>query len=307
MTCLISGLDNRPGRFAHPRPGRRPPPIWDPPPPTPPGWDHVAGKMRTPPPAATAGQQSSSSTAPPAAATPARQSVPAAAASSLTSADLPLKPPKDKAKSYLGGFRQYACSEVSSEGSKWKKALQPKDGPKSMAQLGYLKNDLSYAHANTPGVCITRVMSLPNIPPPAQQEALVKFLKKDIRRKESEDKRARKAFAVQKELLANPPADGGDAGVSSEVLPKHQRKTAGKPAICRPMAATHEAMAKMMNAEDSHFTSEYRSHGWWKTTIEGQKKELKEHVRPYDGWVMFRDRAALQNQSGCCRFPINTY
>lgn len=64
-------------------------------------------------------------------------------------------------------------------------------------------------------------------------------------------------------------------------------------------------MAEMMNAEDSHFTSEYRAHGWWKTTIEGQKKELKEHVRPYDDWVLFRDRAALQNR--CSRFPINTY
>lgn len=304
MACLISGLDNRPGRFAHPKPGRPPNSLWDPNPPTPPGWDHERGKMRTPPPPppmAKPVQPASSSTAVPRASAP-------AATKSLSSADLPLRPVKPKPK--LGTFRQYECSEASSDGTKWKKGLTLPEGMISMAAKGYLKNDLSYAHANTPGVCIQRVMSLPNIPPPAAQEAIVKFLKKSIDRKEREDSKARKAFEIQKHKLAQAAIAGADAqrddgGVSSEVLPKHQRMTAGKPAICRPNDESREAMAKMMHAEDSHFTSEYRSNGWWKTTLEGQKKELKEHVRPYDGWVQFRDRAAQVNK--CARFPINTY
>jgi len=171
--------------------------------------------------------------------------------------------------------------------------------------MGMLKNDISYAHANTPGVCVMRQMSLPKVPPAAQQEFVVKFLKRSIRRNEKEDARCKKEFQELKAKLAKPARDGGGAGASSELLPKHQAKTAGKPAICRPIPATREAMAEMMNAEDSHFTSEYRSHGWWKTVPESQKHELKEHVRPYDNWTLFRDRAADVNKFS--RFPINTY
>jgi len=264
----------------------------------------VTGKMMTPPPPApvpTPAQPASSSTA------RSRPPEPAAAAAPFSSADLPLRPPeaKSKSKQYLGGFRQYRCDEVSSEGSKWKRSLPQEEGRKSLAQMGILVNDISYAHANTPGVCVLRAMSLPNVPPASQQEATVKFLKKSIRLSEKQDAKDRKAYEVKKALLAKRGADGGDAGISSEVLPKHQRKTAGKPAICRPIPPTHEAMAQMMNAEDSHFTSEYRRNGWWKALNELQKKELKEHVRPLDGWTMFRDRAAEVNKFS--RFPINTY
>merc|ERR1719263_1503504 len=92
--------------------------------------------------------------------------------------------------------------------------------------------------------------------------------------------------------------------VRLEVLPKHQRLTAGKPAICRPLAqGSREAISKMMHAEDSHFTSEYRQNAWWKMVAESQKHELKDHVRPLDSWTYFRDEAAQQNK--CCRFPIN--
>lgn len=292
---MLHGLDSRPGRFAHPRPGRAPPPIWDPPPPTPPGWDHERQKMRTPPPVTEPVQPASSSTA-----RPVRREAPVVVASSLSSADLPLRAPQAKAFKGLGGCRQYACSEASSDGSKWKKLLPQAKG---LASKGLLKNDISNANENTAGVCITRAMSLPAIPPPAQQEAIVKYLKRTIRRCEKEDSNARQAAKAQQKMFAKPMTDQEMSG--SEVLPKHQRKTAGKPAICRKMDSSYEAMAEMMNAEDSHFTSEYRSHGWWKTVMEGQRHELKEHVRPYDGWTMFRDRAAEVNK--CARFPINTY
>jgi len=294
MTCLLSGLDNRPGRFAHPRPGRPPPPIWDPPPPTPPGWDHVTGRMITP-------KASKVTLASP----PSPPAVKAAspAASSFASKDLPLKAPK--VQQYLGSCRQYCCSEVFSEGSAWKKEMmndsekKPKDG-KSLL----LKNDITYAHINTPGVCVLRTMSLPNIPPPAAQESIVRFLKRSIGRKEREDARASKAFAVQKALLSKGQG-GGEGAASSEILPKHQTNTAGKPAICRPIDESREAVAKMFNAEDSHFTSEYRSKGWWKQLPDKQKRELKEHVAPVDSWTKFRNAAAEVNKFS--RFPINTY
>jgi hypothetical protein len=122
---------------------------------------------------------------------------------------------------------------------------------------------------------------------------------------ERKDARARRAYEDHMKFLANPEKHGGDVGSASEVLPKQQRLSAGKPKICRPIDSTHQAVKEMFEAEDSHFTSEYRSHGWWKTVMEGQRHELKEHVRPYDGWTMFRDRAAEVNK--CARFPINTY
>jgi len=254
--------------------------------------------MRTPPPPPPK-QQAVSSTTP---AAEDKRPPPAPVGASLSSADLPLK-----SKKFAGGCRQYACSEVSSDGSKWKKALQKNEG---LASRGLLANDLTYANNCTPGVCVLRQQSLPVIPPPAGQEARVKFLKKAILHNEKVDARARRAFVETKKMLAKaaagPAVEGGDAGASSEVLPKHQRLTAGKPAICRPIPqGSREAISKMMNAEDSHFTSEYRCHGWWKMVAESQKHELKEHVRPLDGWTAFRDRAAEVNK--CARFPINTY
>jgi len=293
MTCIING-------FAKPQaPARKPRPIWDPPPLTPPGWDHVTGKMKSPkaPPVVLAVQPASSSSA------PALAMETASATAAFSAKDLPLNGPKDKAKTqqYLGGCRQYACSVAESYGSEWKKDML-KDAAPGLAAKGLLKNDISYANINTAGVCVMRTMSLPNIPPPGAQEYKVQFLKRSIRRAERQDARASKAFEAQKVLLANP---GGNAGASSEVLPKHQRQTSGKPAICRPIDRSRQAVAEMMNAEDSHFTSEYRANGWWKQVSESQMKELKEHVRPYDNWTIFRDSAASVNKYS--RFPINTY
>merc|ERR1711865_244832 len=146
----------------------------------------------------------------------------------------------------------------------------------------------------------------PNIPPPAQQEELVNYLKRRVKRCEKEDARGRREFAAAQKDRDEAEGKGGtENGASSEVLPRHQRLSTGKPAICRPMAQNGEAMQKMMRAEDSHFTSEYRRSGFWKTTIEGQKKEIKEHVRPYDSWTKFRDNAASVNKFS--RYPINTY
>jgi hypothetical protein len=206
-----------------------------------------------------------------------------------------------QAQKYLGGFRAYKCSEASSHGSKWKKELGPCSG---LASKGLLNNDISYANNYTPGVCVMRQQSLPVIPPPAGQEARVRYLKKEIRKCEKQDAKARKNFEDEKAFRERAKHDPS-AGSSSEVLPKHQRLTAGKPAICMSMPPTHEAMATMMRAEDSHFTSEYRRNGWWKMVPDDHKHELKEHVRPLDGWTLFRDRATQQNK--CARFPINTY
>jgi hypothetical protein len=131
-------------------------------------------------------------------------------------------------------------------------------------------------------------------------------LKKAIAHCHKEDARAHKAFEVEKERLIAAAKGGCQSdGMAGEVLPKHQRKTAGKPALCRPMAQSREAIAKVFNAEDSYFVSEYRHNAWWKDVTQDQRKQLKEHVRPLDGWTMFRDRAAKYGKN--VRFPICTY
>lgn len=290
MTCLMSGFDARPGHFAHPKPGRAPPPWWDPPPLTPKGgW-----RERTP------------VVAPEAASSSAAKRPPPAAKKEMTSADLPLKPPKDQ--QYLGGFRAYKCSEVSSHGSKWKADLLKKEtearGEQTLSSKGILKNDITYAHANTPAVCVMRTMSLPVVPPLQNQEATAKYIKHVIKRNQKEDARMQRDFAANKKATeGKADIDGGQAGGSSEMLPRHQRLSVGKPAMCRPMSLTQKDLAEMMNAEDSHFTSEYRSNGWWK--VHPNRQELKEHVRPYDSWTTFRDNAAVVNKYS--RYPINTY
>lgn len=288
MTCLINGIR------LHKPPGRKPPPFWDPPPLTPRGWDHVLGRVVTPP--APARSPASSSTKPVSTVAVSRS------APALSSANLPLAKPKH----FLGpNWRQYACSECSSDGSKWKKALHKPDAS-SLSAKGVLANDISNAHATTPGVCVLKVMSLPKVPPAAGQEFIVDSLKRSIRRMERKDTRARRAYEDEKKLLAHPEKHGGSAperGSASEVLPKQQRMSAGKPKICRPIDSSHQAVKEMFEAEDSHFTSEYRANGFWKATQ--NIAELKEHVRPFDSWTKFRDAAAQGNS--CCRFPINTY
>lgn len=58
---------------------------------------------------------------------------------------------------YLGGFRAYKCSEVSSHGSKWKADLLKKEtearGEQTLSSKGILKNDITYAHANAGSMC----------------------------------------------------------------------------------------------------------------------------------------------------------
>jgi len=196
----------------------------------------------------------------------------------------------------------YAYSEASSDGSRWAKAYE--DKANSLLARGLLSNDLSYAHANTPGVCVLKQMSLPQIPRCGGYEQRTEDLGRALRKAEEEDARASAAYAAY--AARGPPSRAGsEAGLDGEVLPKQQKKTIGKPSICRAADESMEALRKHLTADDSYFTSEYRSKMWWKNVMSSQRHELKEHVRPYDNWTMFRDNAA--KYAGTMTYPIRTY
>lgn len=145
---------------------------------------------------------------------------------------------------------------------------------------------------------------MPKVPPLQNQEKISKYIKHVIKRNQKYDSEMQRDFEANKKAMeGKADKDGGQAGGSSELLPRQQRLSVGKPAMCRPISLTRKDLAEMMNAEDSHFTSEYRSNGWWK--VHPNRQELKEHVRPYDSWTTFRDNAAVVNKYS--RYPINTY
>jgi len=164
---------------------------------------------------------------------------------------------------------------------------------------GVLTNDITYAHENTPGVCVMRQMSLPDVPAAAGMEFRVREVSKALRKAKEDDLAARAAFAARRQA-----SSGAALAGSPEVLPIQQQRTAGKPAMCKPMDSP-AGLTELMHAEDSYFTSEQRSNYWWKMVYPEQKHELKEHVRPYDGWTIFRDAAV--KQAPAMRESIHTY
>merc|ERR1719215_1494867 len=134
-------------------------------------------------------------------------------------------------------------------------------------------------------------------------EFRVREVSKALRKAKDDDAAARVAFAARRRQLSLP-GGGLQGSSSSEVLPIQQQRTAGKPALCKPMDSPAE-LTELMHAEDSYFTSEQRAHYWWKMVYPEQKHELKEHVRPYDGWTLFRDCAV--KQAPAMRESIHTY
>lgn len=205
---------------------------------------------------------------------------------------------RGKRRQYLAGEHlPYACSEASSDGSSWMKEYEDP----AMSCGGRLSNDISYSHPTAPGVCVYRQMRMPDVPPPARSSTNLREIERALRNTQAADTAAQAAFAARGSALLR----GSEHGASSEILPKHQRLTAGKPSICRSLPESIESLAKILHADDSCFTSEYRSHLWWKTVPQSQKHELKEHVRPFDNWTLFRDQAV--KQKAAMRQPMNTY
>merc|ERR1712224_998549 len=103
---------------------------------------------------------------------------------------------------------------------------------------------------------------------------------------------------------------GSEHGNGAEVVPRHQRRTAGRPSLCRPLPDDivndpEKKRERYSLNEDSSFASEHRVNYWWKGSPAWQKKALKEHVRPYDGWSMFRANANMMKEA--LRTPIHTY
>mmetsp|Transcript_12496 Transcript_12496/g.44180 ORF Transcript_12496/g.44180 Transcript_12496/m.44180 type:complete len:285 (+) Transcript_12496:92-946(+) len=222
---------------------------------------------------------------------------PSVSAAAVAAAAASASPPRGGRRHRpAGDALPYACSEVSSVASGWRHESKLEPGA-SLLSKGLLTNDITYAHETTPGVCVMKQMTLPAVPPASGQEFRVREVTKQLRKTREEDARARAAFKAHREQLVN-------AGAASEVLPIHQQKTAGKPALCKPMDSP-AALRELMHAEDSYFTSEYRANNWWKMVFPSQRKDLKEHVRPYDNYTLFRDTAV--KQAGAMREPMHTY
>mmetsp|Transcript_1848 Transcript_1848/g.2476 ORF Transcript_1848/g.2476 Transcript_1848/m.2476 type:complete len:286 (-) Transcript_1848:147-1004(-) len=212
-----------------------------------------------------------------------------------------LQPPRRRHRA-AGDFLPYACSEVSSVRSGWR--YEAKVDPEgSLLTQGLLKHDISRAQETTPGVCVLRQLDLPRVQSAAGQNFRVKQVQKQLQRTIAKDQRARIAFQEKRDRLVA--GEGyNDGRGSSETLPRQQELTAGKPALCRPIDGIAN-LPSALHAEDSYFTSEYRANGWWKMVFPEQRHELKEHVRPYDNFTLFRDTAVKQALG--MRAPIRTY
>eukprot|EP00929_Paragymnodinium_shiwhaense_P092981 TRINITY_DN5301_c0_g2_i1.p1 TRINITY_DN5301_c0_g2~~TRINITY_DN5301_c0_g2_i1.p1 ORF type:complete len:391 (+),score=88.73 TRINITY_DN5301_c0_g2_i1:133-1305(+) len=199
----------------------------------------------------------------------------------------------------------YKYDEVDDGASTWAKAFV-RDAPPGLYTRGLLANDITYANNSMPGVCVMRQMKLPTVADVTESPFQVRMDHVDgqLRNVEAWEKK-------RKAANARPPSPGGSSqGASGEVLPKHQMMTCGKPSLCRPIPKDalrpgHKQRGRYATSKDSLMTSEYRSNSWWKPVTDAQKHEIKQFVRPYDNWTLFRDNAAKIRQAA--RFPISTY
>lgn len=169
----------------------------------------------------------------------------------------------------------YPCSECSSTGSDFPKVSNSQKSPQVVR--GLLLNDITYAHENTPGVCVLKQMSSPTFRDFEDPNCLIRLnaATEALRRAEEADMRARRrAF--------RPPSPAGSSlGDPCEVLTKAMHKTVGKPSMTRPMRGNDkDKQTKYFLAPDSFFSSEHRSRFYWRETDELTKKELKMHVFP---------------------------
>merc|ERR1712232_509993 len=202
-------------------------------------------------------------------------------------------------------FAPYDTTDVVSEASNWKKHYQSL-APPGLYSMGLQVNDITYAHQNTPGVCVLREMKLPAVQAVEQSPFQVRIdhVNRELSSVQARDAKCRAAFA-------RPSSPGGSSqGMPGEVLPRQQHLTAGRASICRPLPAdvtTTDQRKRYSLAQDSLTTSEQRSNFWWKGTTENRMKEIKQFVRPLDSWVHFRDDCAKMKQAGNMRFPINSY
>eukprot|EP00928_Gymnodinium_smaydae_P082971 TRINITY_DN66239_c0_g1_i1.p1 TRINITY_DN66239_c0_g1~~TRINITY_DN66239_c0_g1_i1.p1 ORF type:complete len:355 (-),score=51.45 TRINITY_DN66239_c0_g1_i1:59-1123(-) len=201
-----------------------------------------------------------------------------------------------------GDWVPYPCSEARSETSEWKKQFVA-DAPPGLYARGLLANDITYAHASTPGVCTLREMTYPTIG--ENDEGLqtrVDNLNQRLKRQQD-------MIAEQRAAMDRPPSVGGSSqGQPCEMLPRCQARTSGRAALCRPLPAdlhSSDKRGRYALAEDSLTTSEHRSNFWWKDCTSEQREELKQFGRPLDNWVLFRDNAVKIKDAS--RYPINTY
>lgn len=202
-----------------------------------------------------------------------------------------------------GDWVPYPCSEANSETSEWKKKFVA-EAPPGLYARGLLANDITYAHASTPGVCTVREMTYPTI---CENDAGLQL------RVDNLDRRLRKAqemVAKQRSSAERPPssAGGSSQGAPCELLPRCQARTVGRASLCRPLPAdVHKSdkRGRYALAQDSLTTSEHRSNFWWKDCTSEQREEIKQFGRPLDNWVLFRDNAVKIKDAS--RYPINTY
>lgn len=194
----------------------------------------------------------------------------------------------------------YACSEVMSV-----RSLDIADSfidrkPGEEFKRGLLRNDLTYAHNNTPGVCVMKDQKLPAISCGSAADTRVKAVTAALQQAIATDAKAR-------ERHARPPSPGGSSqGDGGEMLFKQMRMSAGKPSLTRRIPeGDEEKLNKHYNAPDSMFASEQRAQFWWKNLPEIQKHELKKNVFPTHTGKAFRE--AAEKAAAVCRQPVYTY
>lgn len=202
----------------------------------------------------------------------------------------------------------YAASEACSMASSWKQQFAA-DAPAGLLSRGLISNDVTRSNETNPGVCVLRQMKLPALKPSEETDIAMRinYVTKMLKTAENAEVRNQRAWRARN---AAPSEVGSDRGSPGEVVPRQQRMTAGRPSLCRPLPDDvikdpQRRRLKYSLNEDSSFASEHRVNYWWKGNPRWQKKTIKDHVRPYDNWTLFRDNAV--QLKGCLRAPINTY
>jgi len=217
-------------------------------------------------------------------------------------------PPKARVPPPFVNPLPYPAEDACSVASSWKLEFS-KDAPPGLLSLGLIGNDITQANENRAGVCVLREMKLPALKAFEETDvaARLRYVTKALAKTEAADRRAKAAWDRKEKT----PSEAGSArGQGAEVVPRHQRKNGGRPSLCRPLPDDvikdpERRRRRYCLNEDSSFASEHRQNFWWKGNPQWQKKTLKDHVRPYDNWTLFRDNAV--SLKGCLRAPINTY
>lgn len=237
--------------------------------------------------------------------------------SAPASAATATKPPKEEDVSVIEVSKQpdkpgalsslpYAASVVSSVGSAWRNQYAEEMGQGELLKRKLISQDIRLGNETSAGVCVMRSQKLPPAPKESDSAkvsaALIRNAENALKMAEqeiSEHQATRTQYGKNVKEEAGKGRDPKQGG-SHEFLPLQQARTAGKPAICRPMVGAYKEFPKI-HEDDSLFTSTSRSDFWWKDLPKRQHREMKRYTRPFDEKSRFRE--SMIQMRGSMRFP----